>query len=245
MKDYSYPNFGYDDDLIEASRRDGRPRVRVYRLSDTAVVLGSGSRSDNEVNLDACRADGVPILRRRGGGCAVVIDPGAVIVSVVVTGLSFRHQRRQVEKLTRWLVKGLGQIGFPGLSPAGNCDLVLGERKVGGACFYRSRDLLYYSASLLVDPDAEKFTRYLKHPPREPDYRAGRPHASFVGSLAAVASGLSEAGCGAEQIAQRLRRTLRPPDLRGDSGSLHPVETAQSTTINSKEARRWIPSNIA
>mgnify|MGYP000753667588 CR=1 FL=1 len=34
----------------------------------------------------------------------------------------------------------------------GISDLVLGDRKVGGACIYRTRGLLFYSASLLVAP---------------------------------------------------------------------------------------------
>ena len=89
----SFLPYAYDDDLISATRRDGQARVRVYRLGDTAVVLGAGSDANGELNLEACVADGVPILKRRGGGCAVVIDPGNVIVSVVTKGLPFGGHR--------------------------------------------------------------------------------------------------------------------------------------------------------
>ena len=38
---------------------------------------------------------------------------------------------------------------------------------VGVASIFQTSDLLYYSATLMVDPDVEKMDRYLKHPPRE------------------------------------------------------------------------------
>jgi lipoate-protein ligase A len=40
-----------------------------------------------------------------------------------------------------------------------------------------------YSATLLVDPDLDLVERYLAHPPREPEYRRGRPHRDFMGRL--------------------------------------------------------------
>jgi lipoate-protein ligase A len=179
-----YPLYTYDDDLMDAARADGRTRVRVYRITRPVVVLGSGSRPEVELNLEACQRDGIPIMRRRGGGCAVVLDPGNVIVSVVATGLPFGRHRRSFDLLTQWLIDGLARIGIPGVGQAGICDLALGEKKIGGACLHRSGDLLYYSTTLLVDPDIDLAMRYLRHPPREPDYRQGRDHADFMGSLA-------------------------------------------------------------
>jgi lipoate-protein ligase A len=218
MIDDSWPRYSYDDDLITATRRDGRTRVRVYRLTDTVVVLGSGSRPESELNRAACQVDEVPILRRRGGGCAVVIDPGNVIVSVVAAGLPFGQHRQHFDALSDWLIAGLSQIGLRGIRPAGICDLVAGDRKVAGACLHRRRDLLYYSASLLVIPDIERVARYLKHPPREPDYRRGRPHADFMAPLPTAGCSSSvgsqrHAGPDPELVAAGLRSVLQPPDL--------------------------------
>ncbi len=206
-----FPRYGYDDDLIEAVRSDGVSRVRVYRLTDTAVVLGAGGRPDRELRLEACLADKVPILRRRGGGCAVVLDPGNVIVSVAATGLTFGHHRQHFDVLSDWLIAALGDAGLSGVSRNGICDLVVGDKKVGGACLHRTRDLLYYCISLLVTPDLSKVTRYLQHPPREPDYRRGRSHAEFMGALTVPAA--NGPSC-AERLAAQLRRTLQPPLLR-------------------------------
>jgi len=213
----TFPPYTYDDDLIETTRSDRKTRVRAYRLNDTAVVIGSGSKPSLEVNLEACEADGVPVLRRRGGGCSVVLDPGNVIVSVAATGIPFGHHRRHFDELTAWLIGGLARIGVTGVNQAGICDLAIGDNKVAGACLHRSRDLLFYTASLLVGPDLARVSRYLRHPPREPDYRRGRPHDEFMGSLAILCdlNHLQAPGTVlvAERVAAALRQALRPPTL--------------------------------
>ncbi len=215
MVESDFPPFAFDDELIDTASQDGQTRVRVYRMTSSAVVLGAGSRPDIELNLEACRADGIPIYRRRGGGCAVVLDPGNVIVSVVATGLPFGRHLHCFDTLTAWLIEGLDRIGIRGIRQEGICDFCLGDRKVGGACLHRSRDLLYYSTSLLVDPDIDAVSRFLKHPPREPDYRASRSHAEFMGTILAGLATETDRDprtpLDACSIADRLRQALRPP----------------------------------
>ncbi len=76
--------------------------------------------------------------------------------------------------------------GVTGVHQAGVSDLALDDRKIGGSCLWRTRGILYYSTTLLVDPDWDLIDRYLPHPPREPEYRRGREHRRFLVSLAAV-----------------------------------------------------------
>ena len=206
MVDDSFSPYAYDDDLIAAARRDGRTRVRVYRPTAPVVVLGAGSRAETELHVDACRADNVPILRRSGGGCAVLLDPGVVVVSVVATGMPFGQHRQFFNLLTDWLIGGLKAVGISGVVQRGVCDLAYNDRKVGGACLHRLRDTLYYSTSLLVDPDLDRVARCIKHPPREPDYRRGRRHEDFMGALNAARGNTA-------RTAADLRRILKPPDL--------------------------------
>jgi len=154
----------YEDDefLIRGTLRDGRPRLRVYRPSRTMVVLGRGSIPAVELELDACLADGVPLYRRRGGGCSVVLDPGNIIVSVAQPEAGLNHTRRHFDLLTDWLLGGLRAIGLVGVYRDGSSDLALAERKIAGSW------------------------RYLKYPPREPEYRGKRSHHEFVGRLVGV-----------------------------------------------------------
>jgi len=172
-----------DEALCAAARAEGRARHRVYRLPRTEVVLGRGSRPELELEVEACLADRVRVSRRRGGGCAVVIGPGDLIVSVALPLEGLGKNLLAFARISDWLTHALERAGVPGVRREGPSDLALGDRKVGGACIHRSRDLLYYSTTLLCAPEVELIERYLRHPPREPDYRRGRRHAEFVGSL--------------------------------------------------------------
>ena len=185
--------YDQDEDLITATADDGVPRLRVYPFAGSAVVLGRGSKPDVELETATCVSDGVPILRRRGGGCAVVLDSGNVIVSLVLPVPGIGANRRHFDRISGWLIAGLGQVGLGGLRQDGISDLVRGDRKVGGACIYRRPGLLFYSASLLSDADTRLLGRYLRHPPREPDYRRGRDHAAFVTTLGMEPKALANA----------------------------------------------------
>jgi lipoate-protein ligase A len=172
-----------DEPLLAAVRNDGRARVEISRPMITAVVLGRGSDPHRELNLDNCLADRIPLLRRRGGGCSVVIDPGNVIVSVALPVPGINHTHYYFDQLTGWLLQGLHAMGHDAVYHDGKSDLVLGNQKIGGSCVYRTKGLLHYSSTLLLAPDLEKIERYLKQPPREPEYRNGRSHSQFLSSL--------------------------------------------------------------
>lgn len=81
------------------------------------------------------------------------------------------------------IISALEDLGVKGLSIKGISDITVGDRKILGASLHRRRDVVLYQGSLLVDPEMGMFDRYLKHPKKEPDYRAGRPHREFLTSL--------------------------------------------------------------
>jgi lipoate-protein ligase A len=202
MQELEIRRWDRDDPLLAAVQADGRSRFDAYRCSRVEVVLGRGGRPEIELNLDHVCRDAVPVLRRSGGGCAVVLDPGNIVVSVAqalpgVSGITAAFQR-----ISDWLVSALARTGAPGVRQRGVSDLALGDRKVGGSCICRTRGLLYYSSTLLVAPDLELVERYLQHPPREPEYRRGRRHRDFMGALHA-------AGAAGEFLSSLRRELLR------------------------------------
>jgi lipoate-protein ligase A len=207
-----FPFYDYDDELIAAAGYGRRAMFRVYRPPRCVVVLGRGSKPEQEVDLAICRADAVEVCRRRGGGCSVVLDPGNVVVSCAAPVEGIGDNSRYLRSLSDWLVAGLEQIGIRDLGFDGVSDLVQWKRKVSGSCLYRPRGLLYYSATLLVDADLALISRYLRHPPREPAYRGSRSHDAFVANLTLPA----RLG-GAEAVASELAQTLRPPRVGADS----------------------------
>ncbi|GAB4374703.1 MAG: hypothetical protein Kow0062_12920 [Acidobacteriota bacterium] len=215
----------HDDAQLAAVRRGGGPSVRVYRVDGPVVVLGSGSDPAVEVRSGICLADGVPIVRRRGGGCAVVLDPGNVVVSIAlpVAGLGGIHSH--FRWISAWIAAELEELGIRGVRREGVSDLALDGRKIGGSCIHRAKDLLHYGLTLLADADVALIERYLPHPPREPDYRAGRPHRAFVRPLAEHPGGWTairlEEDLRARLTPARLLAFPRPPDRmppRGKGG---------------------------
>ena len=175
--------YGEDEDLIASVRAEGGVRVRITRPSRPVVVLGRSGDPDVELHGEALQRDGTPVQRRRGGGCAVLLDPGNLVVAVVaaVPGLAGIHPHFRA--MSRWIGEALEDLGVHGVEQRGISDLAVAERKIGGSCIFRAKDLLYYSTTLLVEPQIRLMERYLRHPPREPDYRAGRPHRAFVTAL--------------------------------------------------------------
>lgn len=202
--------YDLDDDLQAAALAEGRPQLRVIPWTGVAVVIGRGGKQSLELNTERIAADRVALYRRPGGGCAVVLDPGNLIVSLAVPMPGIGGIKSAFAAISEWLIAALSECGVPGVRQQGVSDLAISaaesgapERKIGGSCIYRTRGLLYYSTTLLIDPDLDLVDRYLPHPPREPDYRAGRSHRRFMGSLVA-----REPACGTSEWSSLLRSRL-------------------------------------
>jgi len=163
---------------LEAGR--GEEALHIWEARSPAVVVGRFGNVEREVIEPACRADGVPVVRRISGGGAVVVGPGCLNYSVVLS-LDDRPDMRDVARsydlILGWVAEALG---VPGLRRAGASDLALRDRKIGGSAQRRGRRALLHHGTVLYAFDAAAMERYLKPPPRQPAYRANRPHAAFV-----------------------------------------------------------------
>src|SRR5688572_6131078 len=69
-------------DLCEAGFAD--EVLRFWESPTHFVVVGYGNKVDSEVEVAACRADGIPILRRCTGGGTVLQGPGCLNYSLVL-----------------------------------------------------------------------------------------------------------------------------------------------------------------
>lgn len=199
--------YGRDEDLAARVGPD-RPRAaRAWAVGETVVVVGRSNRPDREVHLEQCRRDGVPVRRRRGGGGAVVLAPGCVVVELAAAVEDrvavARHMARAVERLARALEEAAGVA----VTRRGTGDLCVGERKFAGSSVFSRRGVFCYQASVLVAMDLALVDRYLPHPSREPEYRAGRPHGRFLVNLRQAGYGGSPG-----ELAAQIERALRAPD---------------------------------
>ncbi|TKJ42172.1 hypothetical protein CEE37_00405 [candidate division LCP-89 bacterium B3_LCP] len=176
-------DYEVDLDIINICRIKRQPQCKVYVPKETAVVVGRGGKAHLEVNLEACQSDSVPVVRRPGGGCAVVIDPGNVIISVVLPTEGIEGNKQYFDRLSQWVIDRLAEAGITNVYQDGISDLVIDDHKIGGSSIYRNQDYLYYSTTILANPQLHLIDRYLQHPPKEPPYRRNRSHREFLGTL--------------------------------------------------------------
>ena len=204
-----FPLYDKDRDLLARLEKGG---VSVRICDESAVVLGRSSHPEKELFPERCREEGATVYRRRGGGCAVWLDPGNVVVSLVLPIRKIGNVHERFTRISEWMRDALRRLGLP-CEIDGISDLVLGNRKIGGSALYLRRDLLYYSTTLLHHPDVEAMERYLRHPPREPVYRRGRSHRDFVAGLSEH-RGFAEIG----PLANALRDVLKLSEIQAKFG---------------------------
>jgi len=175
-------------DYAEQSNSVDSEVLRIWESPSPIVVCGRSSRVEEEVFREVCHGDGVPVLRRCSGGATIVAGPGCLMYSLVIS-----HERRpglqMIEQAHQFvlgaLVDSLRHHGHE-VTLAGISDLVMGpepRKKCSGNSLRLRRTHLLYHGTLLYDFHLEWISRYLAAPPREPDYRGRRDHASFVANL--------------------------------------------------------------
>lgn len=171
----------YDFEALERFGREG-PFVWLWEPEGITCVLGAGT-PERDVDLALCAVTEVPVYRRKGGGGAVVLSPGNLIISACYDGSRRQFATQWIGPIAEAIVRALQSVGLAEARVRGLGDVAVGERKVLGSSLYSRRDVALYQGSLLVASDLELIPRYLPHPSREPDYRRGRAHLEFVTTL--------------------------------------------------------------
>jgi lipoate-protein ligase A len=176
-------NLALDEALLLAAEAGaGGEVLRLWEWPHRAVVLGAGCRLADDVDEEACRADGVPILRRASGGGTVLLGPGCLLYSLVL-----RYDRApelaQIQPSYTYVLGRIGRALTPAAIPAGISDLAVEGRKVSGNAQQRKRDYLLHHGTLLYAFDLQSIARYLRPPARQPAYREGRAHGDFLRNL--------------------------------------------------------------
>ncbi len=177
------PDPGVNGDLLERFLDNAVPSYRVYEPREVLAVIGAAGKPERDVKLERLAADGVPVRQRRGGGGAVVLSPGQVVIALVSAVSSPFANREYAQSINGWVIEALAAVGVRGIEQRGITDLAIRERKILGTSIYRTRLVLFYQASLLVSNDLALFSRYLAPPYRAPDYRQGRDHEAFCTTL--------------------------------------------------------------
>lgn len=181
-------NLALDEALLEHCEADAGAGgvLRFWRTPECFVVVGYGNRVAAEVDVAACDAAGIPVLRRCSGGGTVLLGPGclnyALVLPVTESGplASITGSNAFVMERNREAVAGLvGQA----VKIEGHTDLAMAGRKFSGNSQRRRRRCLLFHGTFLLGFELELIGRMLRPPTREPAYRQGRGHGEFVMNL--------------------------------------------------------------
>ena len=176
-------NMGVDQALVEGV--DQGPVLRFYGWDPPAVSCGYGQRVEREVDLEACRALGVDVVRRPTGGRAVlhweeltycvVCDPsdlgsGAAIADAYRTiaeclaaGLRRLGVAVDVERTRRAVERSRGrQATSPCFSSVARWELKYRGRKLVGSAQRRLRQGMLQHGSILLGRAHERLPQLLR-----------------------------------------------------------------------------------
>ena len=203
-------NLACDEALLDWCETGHSPTgiLRFWEPQQPFVVLGYANRLETEVDVAAAASARVPIFRRCSGGGTVLQAPGCLNYSLI---LRIDGLLEGITETNCWIMKRNAaaieaQLGSP-IGVKGYTDLALGDSKFSGNAQRRKRHWLLFHGTFLFNADFELMQRLagsvpalnpqpstlnpfelmqrvLKHPPKEPPYRAGRSHREFLTAIA-------------------------------------------------------------
>ncbi len=191
-------NLACDEALLEGCEAETLEEeiLRVWEPREIFVVLGRSSRIREEVDLAACQACRVPVLRRISGGGTVLQGPGCLNFSLFLN-IDGRPALRNVTETNVFILRRhcgiLESLLKKPVAHQGLTDLTVGTLKVSGNAQRRMRRTVLFHGTFLLNLEFRLIHRLLPVPTRQPSYRDSRPHADFLMNLSLDAGVVQEA----------------------------------------------------
>ena len=201
-------NLALDEALLdEVEERDSAPILRLWESDRHFIVLGRSSRLEEDVHVEECGRDRIPILRRASGGGTVLQGPGCLSYAIVLP-IRLYEDLCDIRLTNRFMLQRIA-IALARWQPAikveGISDLAVMGRKISGSAQRRKRNALLFHGTILYNMDAQVISRYLKQPKRQPEYRADRPHREFLMTLDAPLEEMKRAIANAWQADREMK----------------------------------------
>ncbi|HNQ36046.1 MAG TPA: lipoate--protein ligase family protein [bacterium] len=169
--------------LAAAERKEIGPTLRFYRWEPPAVSLGATQKAEEEVSIEFCRREGIPVVRRPSGGGAIFHDDELTYSFVARTEAhpDFGDLLKSYYLIIEGLRRGLAGLGVPadtrggagGGSPerylpcfalASRHDLTSGGKKLIGSAQKRRRQAFLQHGSLPFSYRPELVNRIFLRP---------------------------------------------------------------------------------
>ena len=180
-------NLACDEALLELAETQqlNDSLLRVWQSANYFVVLGHANSMTSEVNVAACEANGISILRRMSGGGTVMQGPGCLNYSLILT--STAHRQSSIGGDFHYVLERhrdlIAQLSGMAVRIDGISDLTVAGCKFSGNAQYRKSRAVLIHGTFLLGFDLSLVECYLHVPAKQPPYRRGRRHAAFLANL--------------------------------------------------------------
>ena len=184
-------NLACDEALLDwCESGEGAECLRFWESPEPFVVVGYANKVATEVNVAACEARKIPILRRCSGGGTVVQGPGclnyALVLPITKDGPlhSIPVANQFIMRRNRAAIQAINhQPSTINCAIRGHTDLAIGEKKFSGNSQRRRKQFLLFHGTFLLDFDLALVSELLRMPSKQPDYRESRGHDRFLANL--------------------------------------------------------------
>lgn len=159
-------NMGLDEALLHSvAERQSMPTIRFYGWAPPAVTIGYFQGLREEIDLEACNAAGVDVVRRITGGGAVFHHHEATYSLVIP--LSHPLARENILDSYRLLlsgfIEGFSELGIKAeFSPIN--DISVDGKKISGNAQTRKMGCILQHGTILIDVEVDLMFSLLKVP---------------------------------------------------------------------------------
>ena len=156
------------DEIIanRAGAGTSQPTLRLYTFKPCALV-GRFQNIENELNLDYCAENKIPVNRRPTGGGAIIMGENQLGVSLAIPGKSdetYANARERMAQFSQGIISGMATLGIDVEFRRKN-DLEVKGKKIAGLGLHKTNTGgLLFHASLLVDLDVPYMLNVLQTP---------------------------------------------------------------------------------
>lgn len=183
-------NLACDEALLDAAESGaGGEVLRFWESPEYFVVVGYANKVATEVDVPACAARNIPILRRCSGGGTVLQGPGCLNYALVLR-ISEDGPTRTISAANNFIMQRNcaaleSRIENPEsrIHVCGHTDLTIGGLKFSGNSQRRRKNFLLFHGTFLLNFNLALVEDYLRMPSLQPDYRADRRHGEFITNL--------------------------------------------------------------
>ncbi len=191
----AYLNLALEEAIFRTNRN---VTVRVWE-NERSVVIGRGQLAGLETDVEYCRANRIPIVRRFSAGGAVYNGPGNLNWSFFIprdfnsVNLGYSNSVTGIfTMVSRLVVSALEGLGVHSRLEAPN-KIVNTYGKISGMAAYLSKEGLLCHGTLLLDADLEEVTRLTTPVLCEPDRKYVRSNPTVVSNIGVSSSEFSDA----------------------------------------------------